>query len=116
MPGHGFRITRLPPSLGPAGAPFSLRTAGTTPGNGLVAEPGFRVIAPGSGVIRIPPVSVCHQVSTIGSLLPPIFLKYHIHASGLIGSPTLPNTFNDDRSYFAGQVSPSFMSALIAVG
>ena len=31
-----------------------------------VAEPGFRSMAPGSGVIRIPPVSVCHQVSTMG--------------------------------------------------
>ena len=36
-----------------------------------VAEPGFCAIAPGSGVIRMPPVSVCHQVSTIGQRLSP---------------------------------------------
>ena len=37
-----------------------------TPKNGRVAEPGLSSVAPGSGVIRMPPVSVCHQVSTIG--------------------------------------------------
>jgi hypothetical protein len=39
---------------------------GCTPKNGWVAEPGFSLVAPGSGVMRMPPVSVCHQVSTIG--------------------------------------------------
>src|ERR1039458_3778419 len=33
------------------------------------------------------PVSVCHQVSTIGHRPFPISRWYHIHASGLIGSP-----------------------------
>ena len=37
------------------------------------------------------PVSVCHQVSTIGQRSRPMFLWYHIHASGLIGSPTDPS-------------------------
>ena len=36
------------------------------PGNGNVALPGFVVVTPGSGVIRIIPVSVCHHVSTTG--------------------------------------------------
>ena len=45
--------------------------AGCTPKNGLVAEPGLSSVAPGSGVIRMPPVSVCHQVSTIGQRLSP---------------------------------------------
>ena len=40
--------------------------AACTPKNGSVAEPGLSRVAPGSGVIRMPPVSVCHQVSTIG--------------------------------------------------
>jgi hypothetical protein len=31
-----------------------------------VAEPGLSAVAPGSGVIKMPPVSVCHQVSTMG--------------------------------------------------
>jgi len=37
--------------------------------NGRVAEPGLSLVAPGNGVIRMPPVSVCHQVSTIGQRL-----------------------------------------------
>jgi hypothetical protein len=32
---------------------------------------GLQRVAPGSGVIRMPPVSVCHQVSTIGQRLSP---------------------------------------------
>jgi len=31
-----------------------------------VADPGFVRVTPGSGVIMIWPVSVCHHVSTIG--------------------------------------------------
>ena len=44
------------------------------PGNGFVAEPGFSGVTPGSGVIMIIPVSVCHHVSTIGQRSPPMFL------------------------------------------
>ena len=46
--------------------PVSSTICGRTPKKGRVAEPGFRAVAPGSGVINMPPVSVCHQVSTIG--------------------------------------------------
>ena len=63
-----------------------------------------------------PPVSVCHQVSTIGHREPPMWVKYHIHASGLMGSPTEPSTRNDDRSCLAGSASPHFMNIRIAVG
>ena len=86
------------------------------PGNGNVAEPGFVVVTPGSGVMRIIPVSVCHHVSTIGALPPPMCSLYQSHASGLIGSPTDPRTRSDDRSCFAGWASPCFMNARIAVG
>ena len=41
------------------------------PGSGNVQEPGLSGVAPGSGVIMWPPVSVCHHVSTIGQLEPP---------------------------------------------
>lgn len=41
---------------------------------GRVAEPAFSSVAPGSGVIMKPPVSVCHQVSTIGHFALPILL------------------------------------------
>ena len=72
------------------------------PGNGRVAEPGLVATAPGSGVIMMPPVSVCHQVSTIGQRSPPMCSWYHIHASGLIGSPTVPSSRNELRSWAAG--------------
>ena len=86
------------------------------PGNGNVAEPGLVVVTPGSGVIRIWPVSVCHQVSTTGARSPPMCSRYHIQASGLIGSPTDPSTRSVDRSCLAGHASPCFMNARIAVG
>jgi hypothetical protein len=39
-------------------------TTGFTPKKGSVAEPGLVGVTPGSGVMRMPPVSVCHHVST----------------------------------------------------
>ncbi len=73
-------------------------TSASMPGSGLVALPGLVGIAPGSGEIMIAPVSVCHHVSTIGHRPPPMTVWYHIHASGLIGSPTLPRTRRELRS------------------
>ena len=72
-------------------------TSASMPKNGLVADPGFSGTH-GSGVIRIEPVSVCHQVSMIG-LSPPAARWNHSQASGLIGSPTLPKMRKPDRSY-----------------
>ena len=86
------------------------------PGNGFVAEPGLSVVMPGSGVIMIAPVSVCHQVSTTGQRPPPMYLWYHIHASGLIGSPTEPNKRSDVMSCFSTNSVPHFMNVRIAVG
>ena len=86
------------------------------PGNAKVAEPGLVVVAPGSGVIMIWPVSVCHQVSTIGVRPPPMCSRYQSHASGLIGSPTEPRTRSDVRSCFRGQSIPCFMNDRMAVG
>ena len=60
--------------------------------SGRIAEPGLVAVTPGSGLIMIAPVSVCHHVSTIGQRSPPMMLRYQIHASGLIGSPTEPST------------------------
>ncbi len=73
-------------------------------------------VNPGSGVIMIAPVSVCHQVSTTGQRPPPMCSWYHIHASGLIGSPTLPSSRSDDRSWASGSCDPHFMNARMAVG
>ena len=72
MPGQGLRMTSLPPELRGTGLPLSSTTSGTMPKKGSVAEPGLVGVAPGSGVIMMPPVSVCHQVSTIGQRLPPM--------------------------------------------
>src|SRR5919204_4025103 len=88
----------------------------STPGNGKVAEPGLHSTSPGSGVIMIIPVSVCHQVSTTGQRPPPMLVWYQTHASGLIGSPTVPSSRSDDRSRLAGQSGPHFMKVLISVG
>ena len=53
--------------------------------------------APGSVVIMQPPVSVCHQVSITGQRPSPTTSKYQRHASGLIGSPTLPSRRSEAR-------------------
>ena len=52
-------------------------------------EPGLSGTT-GVGVIMNMPVSVCHQVSMIGQRSLPMTRWYHFHASGLIGSPTVP--------------------------
>src|ERR1019366_1680478 len=86
------------------------------PKNGNVAEPGLVGVAPGSGVIRMPAVSFCPHVWTRGQRLPPINSLYHIHASGLIGSPTEPSRRRELKSCFFGHSTPHFMNARIAVG
>ncbi len=86
------------------------------PGKGRVAEPGLSVVMPGSGVIRMCPVSVCHQVSTTGQRPPPITFQYQTHASGLIGSPTDPSSRRLERSQRLGNSSPQRMKVRMAVG
>ena len=86
------------------------------PGSGPIADPGLHSVTPGSGLIMMAPVSVCHQVSTMGQRLPPMCSRYHIHASGLIGSPTDPSSRSDDRSYWAGMSSPHFIIVRMRVG
>ena len=71
---------------------------------------------PGSGEMRIAPVSVCHQVSTTGARSPPITSQYQTHASGLIGSPTDPRSRSEERSCFSGYSVPHRMNARMAVG
>src|SRR5690625_24482 len=81
-----------------------------------MAAPGFVEVTPGSGLIRMLPFSVCQQVSTMGHLLPPICSRYHIQASGLMGSPTLPSRRSEERSYSAGMSRPHRMKVRILVG
>ena len=66
MPGQGRCITSQPPSPSPTACPSASTISGTTPGKGSVQLPGFVGTAPGIGEIMMPPVSVCHQVSTTG--------------------------------------------------
>src|SRR6187551_841304 len=94
MEGHGLSRTRYPPPPRGTELPALSTTSAAIPGSGMVAEPGLVVVRLGIGLIIAEPVSVCHQVSTIGQRSAPIFLWYHIHASGLIGSPTVPRTRN----------------------
>src|SRR2546429_9373503 len=114
--GQGRVITRYPAPPRGTDFPSSSTTSAFTPGKGNVALPGFVVVRPGSGVIRIIPVSVIHHVSTIGHRPPPIVSWYQSHASGLIGSPTDPRRRNDDMSCFPGYSAPHFMNVRIAVG
>src|SRR5262245_37385858 len=106
----------MPPLPLPTEWPVSSTTSEMTPGRGKVAEPGLVGVAPASGVIMCPPVSVCHQVSTMGQRPPPTVSWYHIHASGLMGSPTVPRMRSDDRLYFLGRSPPALISERMAVG
>src|SRR4051812_22928619 len=100
--GHGsVRTSRPPPPFGTE-TPALSTTSALMPGTALVADPGLVDVTPGSGLIMIAPVSVCHQVSTTGPRSPPITRRYQIQASGLIGSPTEPSNRREDRSYPAG--------------
>ena len=114
MAGQGDFITKCPPPPIML-SPSSSTTSTFIEGNGLNTEPGFRSEM-GNGVIICIPVSVCHQVSMIGHLSLPICLWYHTQASGLIGSPTLPKSLKEVKSYFLGHFSPYFMNILIVVG
>src|SRR5674476_837593 len=96
--------------------PFSSTSTGCTPGNGNVAQLGLAGVTPAIFDIKIPPVSVCHQVSTMGHLFFPILSSYQCHASSLIGSPTVPNTFNDDKSFPFNGSKPWLIKLLMAVG
>ena len=67
-------MMRNPPEPGGTGFPFLSTTSGRTPNMGRVQEPGLVGVIPGKGEIIIEPVSVCHQVSTIGHFPFPIIL------------------------------------------
>ncbi len=116
MDGHGSRTTRKPALVSVMCSPSSSTTSSTTPGTGRWAEPGLRVVTPGSGVSMWAPVSVCHQVSTMGQRPAPMTSWYQRQASGLMASPTEPSTRRLERSYSSGMCRPHFMNVRIAVG
>ena len=121
MPGHGALIHKFPfnipcSSFSVTSFPFSSINNGCTPGIGNVAQLAFAGVMPARLEIRQPAVSVCHQVSTIGHFLFPIFSSYQFHASSLIGSPTVPKILNDDKSFPFKGSNPKPIKLLIAVG
>src|ERR1700684_720421 len=63
----------------------------------------------------IDPVSVCPHVSTIGQRFFPIASKYHFHAAGLIGSPTVPSKRRLLMSCGVIHYMPNAINARIAV-
>src|SRR6476619_2858200 len=111
-----LRTKNPPPSAVATVLPSWVTMSGTTPKKGRPVDPGLEDAAPGSVVIMIEPVSVCHHVSTMGHRPAPMFAWYQTDASGLIGSPTLPSRRRLERSLFFGQSSPWRMNARIAVG
>src|SRR5678815_844718 len=102
IPGQGALMQRFPlsnpcSSFSVTSFPFSSTSNGCTPGIGKVAQLGLDGVTPARLEIRQAPVSVCHQVSTTGHLFFPTFSSYQCQASSLIGSPTVPSTFNESR-------------------
>src|SRR3546814_5055433 len=72
-PGQLCVIHRLPSDAPPVCSststpPSASTNCGRLPKKGLPALPGCIACAPGRVVIIIPPVSVCHQVSTPGKI------------------------------------------------
>ncbi len=62
------------------------------------------------------PVSVCHQVSTMGHLPSPTTSWYQLQAWGLMGSPTVPSSLRLDLSWALTHSSPHCMSERMSVG
>src|SRR5690606_37648522 len=114
MDGHGRLMARKPPLPGSTSAPVSSTTVAAMPGSGSVHEPGLVGVAPGNGLIMWPPVSVCHQVSTMGQRSWPTFLWYHIPASGWMVSPTVPMMRRLSRLELRGCVEGVAADALIS--
>src|SRR6478735_6057448 len=121
MEGHGALIHKFPfnkpsSSFLVTSLPFSSTSIGCTPGIGKVAQLGFAGVTPARFEINTPPVSVCHQVSTIGHFFLPICSSYQCHASSLIGSPTVPNTLKEERSFPLRGSNPKPIRLRMAVG
>ena len=82
----------------------------------MVADPGFSVVTPGSGVIMIMPgLGLPPGVDDRGRP-PPMCSRYQIQASGLIGSPTEPEQAERRQIVLSAYSGPHFMCERIAVG
>ncbi|PFW98259.1 hypothetical protein CJ469_06390 [Nocardia farcinica] len=81
-----------------------------------MAAPGLVWVMPGRGEIMMAPVSVCHQVSTMGVVSRPMTWRYQRQASGLMGSPTEPSRRRLVRLWASGMWRPHFMKVRMRVG
>ncbi len=61
-PGHDRVGQRLPVVSPSSTLPSASTISGATPKNGCVSEAGFSLVAPGSGLIRMPPASVALSI------------------------------------------------------
>ena len=117
MDGHGDRMQRFPLTLLPSKInPFSSTKTGSTPGMGKVAKVGLAGVTPAMFEIRMPPVSVCHQVSTIGHRFLPTCSSYQCQASSFMGSPTVPRILRLSRFLPSSGLSPKPIRLRMAVG
>src|SRR5690349_12114813 len=121
IPGQGALMQRFPlsnpcSSFSIISFPCSSTRIGCTPGMGKVAQQGLDGVTPARLEIIQAPVSVCHQVSMIGHLFLPTFSSYQCQASSLIGSPTVPSTSKDERSFPFNGSKPNPIKLRIAVG
>ena len=74
---------RLPLAAPSRSLPSASTSSGWIAGQRLGRRAGLQSASrPGIGEIRTPPVSVCHQVSTIGQRPSPTTRQYHSQASG----------------------------------
>ena len=80
--GPGFANHKIPSGAVGHLFPSMVTISGTTPRKGRVAEPGLVPTPPGIGLIMMDPVSVCHQVSTMGQRSWPMASRYRFQASG----------------------------------
>src|SRR5690349_20003095 len=100
MPGQGAFMQRLPAAGLPVTSDaFSSTNIGCTPGMGSEAQLGIAGVTPARLEIRVPAVSVCHQVSTIGHFRLPICSSYQCQVCSLMGTPPVHNTCTMDKSF-----------------
>jgi len=113
---NGDFWTNNPSFPAPTLFPLGLTISNSIPGKGFAAYEGMKGPIPGRALITAEPVSVCQYVSIIGQRFFPMFLKNHIHVASSIGSPTLPNIFNESIFRDLVYLVPVSANILKAVG
>lgn len=119
--GHGWPKTSYPVTFlalsmsGGSALPWQSTISASILNSAVIAEPGLIAVIPGSGEITAEPVSVCHQVSTAGSLPVPMTSRHRSQTLGLIGSLTDPRSRRRDRLCLKEIAWPHFTKVRITV-